>query len=174
MEIVKAYTQTLPSVRFIGKKYSDTDRVDGGFGFAWKDWMDNESFKPIIESAGGQLILDQLYEDGDACLGLMRYKPEEPFQYWIGLFTPESTIVPEGYEYVDFHHSHLGICWYLGQEPDIYGKEDLAMQKLEGQGYKCVTDEQEAFWFFERYSPKRFNVKDSDGNVVLDIGFFIE
>lgn len=175
MEIVKAYTQVLPPVRFIGKKYGDSDRVDGSFAFAWQKWMDEDSFMPIIEAAGGQLVLDQLYEDGNACLGLMRYKPDvpDPFQYWIGLFTPASTIVPEGYEYVDFEASHLGVCWYLGQEPDIYGKEDLAMYKLEERGHKCITDNEGAFWFFERYSPQRFNEKDSDGNVILDIGFFI-
>lgn len=31
-EIVKTYKQAIPAMRFIGMKYGDADRVNGGFG----------------------------------------------------------------------------------------------------------------------------------------------
>ena len=36
--IVKTYRQSIPAMRFIGKKYGDEDRVDGGFGKQWGVW----------------------------------------------------------------------------------------------------------------------------------------
>ena len=173
MEIVNTYTQSLPAVRFIGKKYGDDDRVNGGFGAAWQQYIANNFEQTIIEAAGGVEACHSLYEDGNACLGFMRYKEGEPFQYWIGMFTPATTPVPEGFNFVDIPAAKLGICWFKGQESDIYGKEDRAMQKLEQLGYRLITDEQGGLWFFERYSPTRFNTTDDQGNVILDIGFII-
>jgi len=36
---------------------------------------------------------------------LMRCKDGEPFEYWIGMFMPANTVVPEGFAYVDFPQS---------------------------------------------------------------------
>ena len=174
MEIINSYKQTIPKVKFIGKKYGDVDRVDGGFGFAWKQWITNNWFEPIEKAAGGREACQAIYEDGNACLGYMRYKEGEPFEYWIGMFTPVDTEVPEGYESVDVEQSNCGICWYYGQEPDIYGKEDQAMNKLRELGMTIKSDNQDAFWFFERYSPNRFDKADEKGCVVLDIGFYVD
>lgn len=44
MEIVKTYRQSIPAVRFIGKKYGDGDRVNGGFGQQWGEWFQNGWF----------------------------------------------------------------------------------------------------------------------------------
>jgi len=174
IEIKKVYKQFIPQTRFIGKKYGDSDRIDGGFGFAWQQWLEQNWFDDIIKAAGGQDIVNNLYEDGDACLGLMRYKEGEPFEYWIGLFTPTNTTVPDSFEFIDFEQSYCGISWYYGQEPEIYGKEELAMNKLEENGMSMIADKQGAYWFFERYSPSRFHQKDEHSCVTLDIGFFVQ
>src|SRR5690606_13196916 len=111
--------QAIPAVKFIGKKYNDTDRVNGGFGFAWQQWLEQNWCDPIIEAAGGIDALTNLYEDGFSNLGYMRYKEGEPFEYWIGIFAPPETEIPNGYDGFHIEASNCGICWYKGQEPDI-------------------------------------------------------
>lgn len=171
MEIIKSYVQQVPATRFIGKKYGDADRVDGGFGKQWDEWNGNGLFAPIEKAAGD---VSSLFEDADATIGLMRWKEGEPFEYWIGKFTPVGTAVPEDYGFVDFPAAKLGVCWLYGEFDTLFGKEHLAGKRLSEQGYKCIGDEKGAFWFFERYACPRFTAPDEKGNVVLDIVFFVE
>jgi hypothetical protein len=42
-EIIKVYKQDVPSLRFIGKRYGDKDRVNRTFGKYWGDWHQNVS-----------------------------------------------------------------------------------------------------------------------------------
>lgn len=65
-----------------------------------------------------------MYEDGNACLGYMRFKQGEPFQYWIGRFVPLATEVSEGFEALELAASELGVCWLQGKEPEIHAKEE--------------------------------------------------
>lgn len=53
----------------------------------------------------------------------MRY--DEEFEYWIGMFFPEGTSVPENYEYADIPWGFIGTCWIYGGEDkgEIYGEE---------------------------------------------------
>lgn len=40
-EIIKVYKEHLPAVRFIGKRYTNTDGdKDGGFGYKWEEWFE--------------------------------------------------------------------------------------------------------------------------------------
>jgi len=172
-EIVNSYTQSMPKVTFIGKKYDDEDRVDGGFGSKWNEWLQNKWFDTLEEAYGGREVSQQLFTDGDAAIGLMRYKEGEPFQYWIGMFAPADAQAPEGYQSVNFDSSEVGICWLQGKEPDIYGKEDRCMARLAEEGFKIGTDDENALWFFERYALSRFTPNEQ-GELVLDIGFFLE
>ena len=68
-DIVKMYRQELPAFRFIGKKYGDGDRVNGGFGSQWGEWFQNGWFEALEKLPGGG---EALCEDGSAYLGLMR------------------------------------------------------------------------------------------------------
>ena len=43
-DITKIYTQEVPAFRFIGKKYGDEDRVNGGFGAQWGQAFENGLF----------------------------------------------------------------------------------------------------------------------------------
>jgi len=172
-EIVKVYKQSIPAVKFIGKKYGDEDRVDGGFASAWQQWIEQDLFDPIVQAAGGIEACKQLLEDGEATLGFMRYKEGEPFQYWIGMLTPPDTVVPESYESVLIEPTEAGICWLKGKEPDIYAKEDRCMHKLAEEGFQVNPNEQGALLFFERYAHPRFNDIDEQGNRIVDIGFFL-
>ncbi len=169
VQIIKTYPQTVPAMRFIGKRYGDEDRVNGGFGKQWGQWFSNAWFEELQRSCDPRIA----YEDGDATIGLMRWKQGEPFEYWIGLFCPEMTAVPEGYAHVDFPESELGVAWVYGKEAEVFGQEHKCIESLEKQGYEVINDRMGACWFFERYSCPRFITPDEHGNIVLDICHYI-
>jgi predicted transcriptional regulator YdeE len=164
-EIVKVYKQDVPATRFIGKKYGESDRINGTFGKRWGDWFQNSWFEAIV---GENSVLQ--YEDGDAYIGLMRCKECEPFEYWIGIFMPVGTTVPEGFACLDFPKATLGVCWVYGKEDTIYKQCHKCRQKIEETGYKITKEE----WLFERYACPRFTTPDEHGKVILDICFFVE
>jgi len=170
VEIVKVYKQDVPTLRFIGKKYGDNDRIDGGFGKYWGDWFQNGWFDVIVKERN----LKSMYEDGDAYIGLMRWKEGEPFQYWIGVFMPENTSVPDGYGYYDFPKSTLGVCWVKGNEGEVYMQEEKCANKLGEEGHEIIKDKEDAYWFFERYGCPRFTTPDENGKIILDICHYIK
>lgn len=171
-EITKSYIQSLPEVRFVGMKYGDQDRVNGGFGCQWGDWFENNRFEKLVAFVTEEYKSG--YEDADAYVGLMRWKEGEAFQYWIGMFLPKGTEVPEGYGFVDMHEAKLGVCWLHGPEGELYCKEDKCADRLVQEGYEIIHDEEGAWWFFERYGCPRFTAKDEEGQVILDICHFVK
>jgi hypothetical protein len=171
-EITKVYKQTMEATRFIGKKYGDDDRVGGMFGALWGEWFGNGWFD-VIESQIDETA-EAVFEDGDAYIGLQRWKDGEPYEYWIGMFTPVGTAVPEGYQFYDFSKGELGVCWVYGKEEEVFCQEQECAKKLAKNGLKIVNDENDACWFFERYACPRFTDADDKGNVTLDICYFVE
>ena len=165
-EIIKTYRQNVGAMRFIGKKYGDDDRVDGSFGAKWGEWFENGWFETLEKLADGQL--KEAYEDADAYVGLMR-EVDGVFDYWIGMFAPENTAVPEGFAHVDFPKSELGVCWVYGKEWEVYALEGQCGERLEKEGYDVKTE-----WCFERYVCPRFTTPDEKGNVVLDVCFYVK
>jgi len=170
-EIVKTYKQAIPKMRFMGRKYGNEDRIDGGFGAKWEEWFEAERFTQL-ESLITKDFMDR-YEDYNTNIGLMRWKEGEEFEYWIGMFLPEDSEVPDGYDYIDFSEANLGVCWLHGTEPEIYGKEMECANALSEKGYELVTDDLGAWWFFERYGCPRFTKADEEGKVILDICHFV-
>ena len=61
MKIKRIYKQSLPATRFIGKKYSDDDRVDGSFGAKWGEAFETGLFERLEAIAG-----EQFFEDSGA------------------------------------------------------------------------------------------------------------
>jgi hypothetical protein len=169
VEIIKVYRQEVPELRFIGKKYGDSDRVNGMFGKHWGDWHQNGWFDIIDKSIN--INMNTVFEDGNAAIGLMRDK-EGVFEYWIGKFMPKETNVPDGFAYQDFPKGALGVCWLYGKEDFLYKNEGKCAKKLEESGnkFKCVDG---SVWCFERYTDSRFEA-DEKGNVILDLCFFCE
>jgi len=168
VEITKVYKQSIGATRFIGKKYGDEDRVDGGFGVKWGDWFANGWFDAIEKQVDGKLA--DSFEDGCASIGLMGHE-NGAFKYWIGHFTPADTVVPEGFQSIDFPACNLGICWFYGKEEEVFGKEPMGAERLEQEGYETVVFE--GYMCFERYSG-RFATADEKGNLTLDVGFFVK
>lgn len=166
MEIVNVYKQDVPATRFAGKKYGDEDRVNGGFGTQWGQWIQNKWFEPLEPLAAD-------FADADANIGLMRWKEGEPFEYYIGMFLKEGADVPQGYEIVDFGESSYAVAWLKGKEDELYGHESEAARACSQEGYDAAPDENGAYWFFERYSCPRFTTPDENREVILDIGHFM-
>ena len=77
-EIIKTYKQSIPAMRFIGKKYTDEDRVDGSFGAKWGEWFQNGWFEVIESLCDDEFI--KIYEDGKAYIGLMK-EVNDGFEY---------------------------------------------------------------------------------------------
>jgi len=152
----------LKAMRFIGKKYGDSDRVNGNFGAKWGEWFQNGWFDVIKKQSYKEL--KDIYEDYEATIGLVGSRSKE-FEYWIGLFMPENTAIPEGFEHIDFPKGELGVCWIYGKESEVFMQEVRCFNKLKEEGF-VITGQ-----CFERYCA-RYG-PDEKGNVTLDICFYM-
>jgi hypothetical protein len=166
IEIIKVYKESFPSLRLIGKQYTHSDRgADGSFGNKWGEWFGKGYFKTLEE-------LGSLPENEGAYVGCMRCA--DKFEYWIGMFFPEGTTVPEGYEYTDIPSGDIGTCWIYGCEDngEIYGQEphNMCTSKIIEAGWRFEEDS----WFFERYNCPRFTTPDENGKVILDYSIYLK
>ena len=164
-EIIKAYKESIPAMRFIGKKYS-------GFGH-WGEWFANCWFDVVETAMGGVESIRKLWKDGDGYIGLERRKDGEPFEYWLGMFTPSDTAVPEGFQFIDFPETGLGICWIYGKESETHAMTGKCADKLASEGIEVASDKNGAIWSFENCVCPRFTTPDEKGNIILDYCYFI-
>ena len=165
-EIIKVYKQSINAMRFVGKKYDDNDRVNGNFGAKWDEWHTNGWFGEIEKQIN--VSLKDINEDGDSYIGLIRGGHDNPFEYWIGIFLPEGTTVPDVFTCLDFPASELGVCWIYGKEDEVFMLEGKCGKRLEREGFNVNTE-----WCFERYNCPRFTTPDEQGNIILDICFYL-
>lgn len=171
-EIIRTYREQAPESRFIGICYSDGDRADGGFASCWEDWFTKgrfEQLSPLVTQAWRAA-----FPEADSYIGLMRMSEKEPFQYWIGLFLPPYTQVPEGFEHVDLPAADLGVCLIKGKEPEIFWQCEASLERLKAEGFALKKDAQGTWWSMERYQCPRFTEPDGEGNKILDLVFFVE
>lgn len=169
-EIIKVYKEHLPSLRFIGKRYTNADRI-GGFGHKWGEWFGNGWFETLEK-------LGEVKEIENGYLGLMRCggsDPENSFEYWIGMFLPVDTAVPEGFAFIDLKESDLAVCWIKGKEEEgIYAMHDACIAKFGENGMgNFKEDDENRICFFERYNCPRFTTPDDNGDVILDYGIYL-
>ena len=165
LEAIKTYKQSVGAMRLIGKKYSSGRD-------AWNEWREKGLFDLVKKQIN--INFKDLYEDGDALIGLMCHRDgnHDNFEYWLGYFTPENTPVPEGLEYEDFSQMDMGICWFYEKDENNYDLACEALANIEKAGYIVTTE-----WTFERYSPNRcedFNVRPIARDTIMDVGYFIE
>ncbi len=177
INVTKVYSEHFPELRLIGKRYTNEDRgEDGGFGAQWNEWMEGGRYD-VMKREVGAVPFDT------STLGLMTMHGDgSDFAYWIGLFYPAGTNVPEGYDYLDLPESNIGVGWVCGN-PDngeIFGDEPhmAVCQKLAEAGIGSFRNDvagpgSNTYCFFERYNEPRFTEKDADGNVTLDYCNFI-
>ncbi len=170
-EIIKCYRQIVPAARFIGIKYGENDRIHLGYNFQWREWLNTNRFSEL--KALGTPEFRAEYADSGAHIGLMRWKKNDPFEYWIGMFLPPDAIIPEGYKSHDFPAANLGVCWVKGSEATVYFHEEDCNERLQTDGMKIISDQQGVYWYFERYTYPRFVVPDENGEIILDICHFV-
>ncbi|MFA5006670.1 MAG: aldo/keto reductase [Candidatus Izemoplasmatales bacterium] len=166
MRLVNTYRETIPASRFIGKRYGDGDRdAYGSYGAMWGEWFATGRFAPLEK-----LTLNT--QEGGAYVGLMRCVPV--FQYWIGVFCPPGTPVPEGYDHVDFAAFDVSTSWIKGnrENGEIYGERThgSSVAAAQAKGLKVKSEP----WYFERYVDGRFTAEDASGDVILDYCIEIE
>jgi len=172
VDITNIYSETLPATCFIGKAYTNNDIKDGSFSSQWETWFVNNWFTPLENLQTTQFIEE--YPDATAYIGLEQIDLQtQTLTYYIGMFLPPETTVPEGYSHIDFVESTLGVVWIYGFEPDIYHNEELAFYKLIEEGFTPMLNIDGTQWIFERYADDRF-FPDENGKTTLDICFFVE
>jgi len=172
-DIISVCRQEIPAMRFIGIEYGEEDRKDGNYSEKWLQWHRNGLFDRIRNAAGGSDVCHELYEDGDACVGLMRTKRGEPFRYWIGMFVPKGTAVPDEFDYLDFPEADLGAVRVTGKEDETTDREKDCLFELGRAGLEAIKDSEGAWWCLERYGCPGYAGPDEKGNVILDICYFI-
>ncbi len=168
MEIKKVYREKVPKIRLIGLPYSEEEILEkGGFPWLWDEWIKKKRFNRFQ----GMKPLDGFEE---AMIGGRHLEGE--FVYWIGMFFPEGTAVPDGFKSVDIPKGDLGTCWVYGKDsfeaPDLHGEEvhQECIKSLEERGMVPVSD----YWIFERYHTPRFTKPDAKGNVIMDYCVYLK
>lgn len=164
-EIIKVFREEIPRLRFIGKKY---DR----FGPMWGEWFANGWFNEIEKAMGGTNAITAIWKNGGGYVGLERRAEGQPFEYWIGMFTPAGTAVPEGFQSVDFPAMGLGTCWLYGTERDVH-KTKECRAAVTNAGITLWTDEHSGIWSFENCVCPRYTIPDENGCVIMDYCFFV-
>lgn len=165
IQIIKTYRESLPSLRLIGKRYTNNDRENGSFGSKWDEWFQKGYFQEL-EGLGS------LAENEGAYIGCMRCGEE--FEYWIGMFFPSGTPVPEGYMCTDIPAGDISTCWIYGNSAngEIFGEEahNMCLSRIKAEGWEIDSSS----WCFERYNCPRFTTPDEKGNVILDYCMYLK
>ena len=166
-EIIKTFRESIKTMRFIGKKYP-------GFGGWWGEWFANGWFDTVENAMGGTESILKIWENGGGYVGLERRNEGKLVEYWLGMFTPADTAVPEGFEYIDFPAVGLGTCWIYGKENEVHGAIGQCKTLVESIGAKLWKDSDGCEWSFENGLCPRFTTPDEKGNVILDYCYFVE
>ena len=165
-EIIKTFREQVPAMRFIGKKYP-------GFGPMWGEWFANGWFDVVEASMGGPESILKIWENGAGYVGLERRAEGQPFEYWLGMFTPANTPIPEGFSYVDFPAIGLGICWIYGPEKEVH-KTSACKPAILAAGMELWKDETGGIWSFENCLCPRYTTPDEQGNIIMDYCYFVQ
>lgn len=167
-QVIKVYKQDVPAMRFIGKKYN------GEEGYAhWGDFFANGWFDVIENAMGGVKSITNIWKDGGGYVGLEFRKEGVLLDYWIGMFAPVDTEVPEGFESYDFNEGNIGVCWNYGKEDEVHDVGDN-WKYIMDEGMEFWTDERGAVAQFENGLCPRFTTPDEKGNVILDYCFYVK
>lgn len=164
-EIVKTFKENVPAMRFIGKKYPD-------FGGWWGEWFANGWFDQLEQAMGGVDSILKIWGNG-GYVGLERRCENAPFEYWIGMFTPAGTTVPEGFEFIDFPAVGLATCWIYGKEADVHDTSGC-MAAVIKEGFEPWKDAEGGVWSFENCLCPRYTTTDEHGNVILDYCYYVK
>lgn len=167
-QVIKVYKQEVPAMKFVGKKYVGNDVYSH-----WGEWFANGWFDKIEESMGGVDNILDIWKDGGGYVGLEFRKEGELIEYWIGMFAPTDTDVPEGFEFVKFEEGNIGVCWNYGKEDEVHDVGNNWEYILK-DGMEFKLDERGCVAQFENELCPRFTTPDEKGNVILDYCFYVQ
>lgn len=158
VKIIEIKKESCPAARLIGKKYGEAPN--------WGEWWENNWFETLEAK-------ERLTFNGDAYIGAVHIVDGMP-EYWIGMFFPADTEVPESFEYVDIEPLDYAVCYLSDKENsgEFYTMDthNMCLAKLKTCHFKRKEDD----WCFERYNCPRFTTPDEKGNVILDYGISID
>ena len=163
-KIIKTFEESIPTLRFIGKKYGD-------FGH-WGEWWQNGWFEQVENAMGGVEKILSVWENGGGYVGVERRAEGQAFAYYSGMFAPEHTPVPDGFVSVDFENLSLGTCWIYGREDEVHDTS-ACLPSLAANGLEPWRDADGAVWSFENCVCPRYTTPDADGNIILDYCYFV-
>lgn len=167
-KIIRVYKEQVPAMRFIGKKYI------GEEGFAhWGDFFANGWFDTIEAAMGGTRSILDIWENGGGYAGMELRRDGALLEYWIGMFAPQDTAVPQGFDSMDFGPGNLGVCWNYGKENEVHdvGENEQAVLR---EGMELWADGEGRTVRFENGLCPRFTTPDENGNVILDYCFYVK
>lgn len=173
--VYSCYRQPFPCTRFIGIRYTDSDRVCGTFDVYWREWQQADRF-PLLRKLLTNAFLQE-YPKGNCIVALQKmpiHKTEENhFEYWIGMFLPKDSTVPFGFEYMDFSCAYVGICGLQTRNTRINRcvsacEESLAAHRMQ----PSLIDDSK--YVFERYSCLKDALQPKNATLLLDVGYFID
>ena len=152
-ELLKIERESCPAALFIGRKYQKPN---------WAEWWENGWFE-VLEALPGLPVND------DGYIGATRKD-----EYWIGMFFPLNTPVPNGFEAAEMPAADYAVCYLYGSETgsELYSEEtrQLCRKAMRESGFVPRTDG----WCFERYNCPRFTTPDEHGKVILDYAVSVE
>ena len=177
-EITKVYKEHFPALRLIGKRYTNANRGPDGFARFWREWTAPGGRFEELKKLGPSDAVEYGY------IGLMTTGPgnegTDDFTYWIGMFFPAGTAVPEGFDYLDLPENDIGVAWIYGDDRtgEIFGQAShcASFYALRDNGMGRLNTNaggEGAIVYFERYAA-RFAARDERGKVILDYGFYLE
>ncbi len=158
--------QELPALRFIGRKCAETPDLPNILKLL-DNWQLNGWFDVIEKQAG--INYKTFFDGGDAYINLARKKEGSSnegklFEHWMGMFVPEGTAVPDGYEAIDFPKMTIGVCSAYGKRDELVNYEAECRNKLTEEGLVPRNTP----WFFRRFNWLEFYKEDIYGKRLLD------
>jgi len=146
-----------PAARLIGKRYKSAPNWNEWWANGWFDMLEKQPRLPFND---------------DAYIGAVRIVNGKP-EYWIGMFFPEQTEIPQGFEGVDIAPLDYAVCYLYDREGsrEFYAMatHEQCLNALKAAGFVRREDD----WCFERYQCPRFTTPDEHGCVILDYGISI-
>ena len=118
VKILEVKKESCPATRFIGKKYENSPN--------WGEWWQNDWFSVLEKNEGLEI-------NGDAYIGAVHIVNGMP-EYWIGMFFPVDTQVPDGFDFVDIEALNYAVFYLMDKEGsgDFYSMEthNMCLEQL--------------------------------------------
>jgi len=168
--IKKMYRQNLPALRFVGKKYT-------GNPTPWNilDLLDNWQIHNMFYDIEKRADIDYktFFDGGDSYISLVKKNDDGVFEHWMGMFMPQGTEVPQGYDMIDFPEMTISVCRMYGKRNEIIDYDTECRNKLAEDCFDLKNENLGSQCYFRRFNWHRFFEEDIYGKRLLDYCYFV-